>query len=228
MTTSAKIGYGTLFQILTSTGPNVWTSVAEVTSITPPGLSRDTVDATHSESADKFREFIPGLIDGGEVSLELNFVPGNSTTTLLLAEIEQAAARSYKIVFPGGETFSFSGIATAFEPDAPVDDKMSASATFKITGKPVLAAAAAPVNSILPAISGLLTEGATLTAYPGNWSGAPTFTYQWKNAGSNISGATSQTYVIVAGDSGDAITVAVTGTNAAGNATATSAAVTAA
>jgi hypothetical protein len=35
--------------------------------------------------------------------------------------------------------------------------------------------------------------------------------YQWKRAGTNISGATSSTYKIVQADGGSAITVAVTG-----------------
>ena len=89
-------------------------------------------------------------------------------------------------------------------------------------------AATAPSNLTAPAISApALTTGSVLTAFEGVWDDEPTsFTYQWKNAGSNISGATARTYTLLAGDSGDAITVAVTGVNSAGSATATSAAVT--
>ncbi|MCX5569600.1 hypothetical protein [Kaistia nematophila] len=82
----------------------------------------------------------------------------------------------------------------------------------------------APVSSLLPSIAGVLTQGSVLTAVPGRWSGEPSFTYQWKRDGTNIAGATNSTYTLVAGDAAKAISVAVTGTNAAGNATATSAA----
>lgn len=83
---------------------------------------------------------------------------------------------------------------------------------------------AAPTNTLLSSIAGVLTQGAVLTALEGTWTGGPTFTYQWKRDGSNISGATSKTYTLVAGDATKSISVAVTGTNAAGNASATSAA----
>ena len=43
--------------------------LAEVKSIGGPSLSRDAVEATHTESPDDHAEFIPGLANGGEVSL---------------------------------------------------------------------------------------------------------------------------------------------------------------
>lgn len=85
-----------------------------------------------------------------------------------------------------------------------------------------------PVNSVAPAITGLLTTGATLTVTNGTWSGSPTFTRQWYANGVAISGATNTTYVILAGDSGKTITVVVTALNAGGPVTATSNAVVAA
>lgn len=82
----------------------------------------------------------------------------------------------------------------------------------------------APTNTLLPSIAGVLTQGSVLTALPGAWSGNPTFTFQWKRDGTNIAGATGATYTLVAGDATRSISVAVTGTNPAGNASATSAA----
>lgn len=82
----------------------------------------------------------------------------------------------------------------------------------------------APINTLLPSIAGVLTQGSTLTATPGRWSGEPSFAYQWKRDGANISGATGATYTLAAADATKSISVAVTGTNSAGNAAATSAA----
>lgn len=82
----------------------------------------------------------------------------------------------------------------------------------------------APTNTVLPAITGTAQVGQVLTVSNGTWTGSPTYTRQWKAAGVNISGATATTYTPVAGDVGKAITCTVTGTNAAGNASATSAA----
>jgi hypothetical protein len=66
-----------------------------------------------------------------------------------------------------------------------------------------------------PTITGTAKVGQTLTAVPSTWSPAPvTLTYQWKRAGTAISGATSATYKTVSADAGKAITVTVTGTKA--------------
>lgn len=137
MTTSARIGHGAQFKIGNGATPEVFTAVAEVTSITPPGMSRDAIDATHMDSPDGWREFIGGLKDGGEVELALNWVPGSATTILLMTEIA-AAAGNKQVVFPGGEIFSFSALCTGITPETPVDGKMEASATYKVTGKPTL------------------------------------------------------------------------------------------
>ncbi|WP_316228367.1 MULTISPECIES: hypothetical protein [unclassified Bradyrhizobium] len=85
---------------------------------------------------------------------------------------------------------------------------------------------AAPVNTVLPAISGDGgAAGNVLTVSTGSWTGtAPiAFTYQWKKGGVAITGATASTYTIQAGDAGGVLTVDVTGTNSQGNATATTA-----
>ncbi|MBR1230204.1 phage tail protein [Bradyrhizobium sp. AUGA SZCCT0176] len=141
MATSARIGYQTLFKTGNGAAPEVFTTLAEVTGITPPAMARDTVDATHEESPGAWREFIAGLKDGGEVSLELNFVPGGSAALALTAELDldgPSAVKNRQILFPDGSYFSFAGILTGFEPDAPLDDKMAASVTFKVSGKPSL------------------------------------------------------------------------------------------
>lgn len=90
----------------------------------------------------------------------------------------------------------------------------------------VTAALAAPVNTAIPVISGTAQDGQTLTATTGTWTGnpTPTYAYQWKRAGTNISGATSSTYLIVTADVGNTLTVAVTATNSQGSASATSSA----
>jgi hypothetical protein len=84
----------------------------------------------------------------------------------------------------------------------------------------------APENTVLPVISGTLTAGQTLTTTTGTWLYSPTsYTYQWKDDGVAISGATNSTYVLTSAEAGGAITVTVTATNASGSTAATSAGV---
>jgi len=88
------------------------------------------------------------------------------------------------------------------------------------------AASTAPINTVAPVISGTQRVDSTLSTTNGTWTGIPiiTFTYQWKKNGSNIIGATSSTYVLVAGDFGVSTTIqcVVTGTDSSGNSSANS------
>ena len=132
---SADIGYGSSFAIGDGADPEVFTSVAEVTNIDLPGYSRDAIDVTHMSSDDTFREYIAGLMDGGEVTIELNFVA--SASDILIAALI-AGLQNYRITV-NTVTFTFAAVMTGYQPTAPNDDKMTASATFKVSGKPTLA-----------------------------------------------------------------------------------------
>lgn len=82
----------------------------------------------------------------------------------------------------------------------------------------------APVNTVVPAITGTLRLGQVLTASTGTWSGASiTYTYQWMRDGQDISGATASTRTLTAADVGANMSVRVTATNASGVVSATSA-----
>ncbi|MGE4339150.1 MAG: phage tail tube protein [Pigmentiphaga sp.] len=219
--TLASIGYGSRFEVSQDNGAT-WFEVAEVFDITPPSDTVDMIDATHMQSPDRTREFIPGLIDPGEASFEMNFLPG-STSDAKIREIKASLARvRCRLTFPNNATWTFSAQVSGYEPAVPNDDKMTATVTFRVTGSYVPAPAAAPVNTVLPAISGVAQDGEILTVWPGVWSGAPTFAYQWKADGTNISSATGASYTAVTGDVSKAISVAVTATNAAGSQSATS------
>jgi hypothetical protein len=104
----------------------------------------------------------------------------------------------------------------------------SASETSAATGA-IAVAAAAPVNTALPTISGTAQVGQTLTATNGAWTNNPTsFTYQWNRAGTPMGGATASTYVPIAADVGSPLTVSVVATNSSGASSAATSAATAA
>ncbi|MFF4610317.1 phage tail tube protein [Streptomyces albidoflavus] len=115
----------------------VFTAIANVTSVSGPEIERETYDVTSHDSVDGWREFIGGLKDGGEVSLELNYDPRVHDD--LVADFEDTEARDYKLVFPLSlGTWEFKALLTGFSQEAPVDDKLSAELTFKVTGKPTI------------------------------------------------------------------------------------------
>jgi hypothetical protein len=87
----------------------------------------------------------------------------------------------------------------------------------------------APTNTVAPAITGSAVDGTTLSVSTGTWNDNNAtisgYTYQWKRGGTNIAGATNNTYALTSSDIGFAITVSVTATNSIGSTTAVSNAV---
>lgn len=83
---------------------------------------------------------------------------------------------------------------------------------------------AAPVNTVVPAISGNTPVGSLLTSTTGTWTGypTPTYTYQWKRDAVSIAGATNSTYTSQSADISTGVTCTVTGTNSDGSVEATS------
>lgn len=121
-----------------ATPTEVFTAIADLTSLNPPGMSRETIDVTSHDSVDAWMEFLGGLKDGGEVSADINYQP--AVHDVLVADFEDAAPRNYQVVFPdtAATTWQFAAILTGFEPEVPYDDKATASLTWKVSGKPDL------------------------------------------------------------------------------------------
>ncbi len=136
--------FGTLLKIGDGGEPENFTTIAQVTDIGGPELSLETLETTNHSSADGWREYIGGLLDGGEVNLSLNFIPTESThnaSTGLIKDMVDRVVRNFQMVFPdtGNTTWSFAALVTSFSPAAPIDEKLSAEVTLKVTGKPTLA-----------------------------------------------------------------------------------------
>lgn len=141
--TSALHAWNTLLKIGDGGGPEAFTTIAEVTNITGPGLALDTIDVTNMSSPNAWREFIAGLLDAGEVSFDINYLPGNATHnagTGLVRDLKNRTKRNFQLVMPSSPTttWNFSAYVTGFEPDFPVEDKIAASVTLKLTGEPTL------------------------------------------------------------------------------------------
>lgn len=226
---NASIGYNTRFAIEDAPGSGVFVELAEVYSATPPEVSIDQVEVTHFQSPGRSKEYIPALSDNGTAQAEMNFVPNSATDQRLESLKADGTVLAMRITYPNLVTVTFQAFVVSYSKGVPVEDRMTATAGFRVTGNVTIAAGSAPANTVLPAISGVVQEGQTLTAFPGVWTGAPTFTYVWQEEISTvwtaIAGATAQTLVVPGGGTvGRPLRVVVTGTNAAGSASATSAA----
>lgn len=119
------------------------TAVGEVTSISPVAITTDAIETTSLD--DDFRTYIPGLSDGGEVTVTGHYTGDEAGQDALQAAQAAKTTDAYSIVYPAaiGMTWSFNAFITSFSIlDATNDDPIGFEAVLKITGEPTLAATA--------------------------------------------------------------------------------------
>lgn len=128
--------FGTVLARGDGGSPEAFTPVANAMNPTAPGYSRETYDVTAHNSPGKFREFVGGLHDGGEVTCDLNF---KSDLHIPVFQADRAAEApvSYRLAWPDGSRVDYKAILTGFEQTNPHDGKAEASATWKVTGEPI-------------------------------------------------------------------------------------------
>ncbi|MFN9438463.1 MAG: phage tail tube protein [Brevundimonas sp.] len=129
-----SIGHGAKFQIKAGSPIPAFVDIAEVFDITPPNETVEVVDTTNQQSADARRTFIKGLVDPGEASFEMNFLPGSASEDLIVASLNKRTADEFRIVYPNGAQWTFDGLTTGYEPAVPLDDRMTATVTIKVSG----------------------------------------------------------------------------------------------
>ncbi len=150
MTTNADIGYGVSLQFIPVGGANIF--AYELLSVDGPDMSKDAPEATHSGSpavtsaqgtaaSVGYKEFIDGMIDAGTVSCEVNFDP-NQEPLITQAKGSLVITAPIATGDTSGATFTVDAVVTKYSPKYPVDGKMTAGVTFKLSGKPTWAAGA--------------------------------------------------------------------------------------
>lgn len=118
-------------------GGTAYVDVADVTEIGVLDVSAETIEATVHGSPGGWREFIGGLKDGGELSMSINYDPALHGTIFDNVGVDGVA---HLITLPdaGAATVAFGGIITGLSVSAPMDEKLSAEVTIKVTGAPVI------------------------------------------------------------------------------------------
>lgn len=134
--------WGTLLQVGDGAGSEVFTTIAEISSISS-SLTADEIDVSSHDSSDAWREFVRGL-KSMEITLEGNYIPGNatqdfSTNTGMLWLFDQGTQRNYRLIFPdsANTTFGFTAITVEVTHTADVEDKLQFTSRLRITGEPV-------------------------------------------------------------------------------------------
>lgn len=140
--TEARIGWGGEVHVSTDNTEANLVELSEVLSVGFPQDETDEHEVTHLKSPNRYKEFIQGLIDAGEIPLSLNYDPGGATDLLLTAAKAAGTHRKCRIVVPdtsGAGTadwnFTFSVFVKKYSPDSMEPNApITASATLRVTG----------------------------------------------------------------------------------------------
>lgn len=103
--------------------------------LTPPDLSRSTVDNTEPES--EYEEKKAGSKKAGDVSARF-VAEGNPHVAVFVDDFESDDPRWYRIDYGPNLSVIFSGFVTKVADDAPVSNRITRQITISITGTPVL------------------------------------------------------------------------------------------
>ena len=136
MATSAISSHGTLLKIGDGAGSEVFTTIAEVKDISGPSYELAVEEVTNHDSA-SWREYIPTLLDVGEITFDINYYSA-TTQDQLETDMRAKTKRNWKIVFPlpasGTDTRAFAAYITGIEMQAPVEGVLSMSLTLRPVG----------------------------------------------------------------------------------------------
>lgn len=118
--------------------PEGWVRITNAFNIERPSLEKEEIEVTDHDSPDGYREYIPGLKEGGNFSAELNWRPKHDK--LVMEDYESDRVWDYRIVFPTSQkhAWTFPAFVTSYESELDVEEKMEAQVEWKVAGKPDL------------------------------------------------------------------------------------------
>lgn len=115
-----------------------FTEIAEITKIARTGGKSDLQDVTNMDSPSSYREFLPTLLDAGDIAMDGNYLGNQDASQQTFQTMfDNQTLAVWQIVLPNSfGTWQFSAYVSAFDFDLPHDKQATFSAKLKITGAP--------------------------------------------------------------------------------------------
>lgn len=134
MATAGQLGFGSTLKVGDGASPEVFTALAEARTIGMNTFEQEFADATSMDSTGGFRERIPTLKSASTVDVELIGTSANMAALAAMATTN--TLKNFQIVIPApiSKTFLFAGYLANWGMEIPVDDLISVSASFQISG----------------------------------------------------------------------------------------------
>lgn len=133
----AIAGFGT--KLLRGSGtPLTYAEIGEIGDLPLPPMKRDTIDVSHQSSPGGWKEYIGGMRDAGDLKFTVAYRP--ELDQQWIDDFNSESKVNYQIKLPdtAETTWTFKGLVVEFQAKAPLNDKLTADVTIKVTGQPVI------------------------------------------------------------------------------------------
>jgi hypothetical protein len=131
--------HGTIIARAPAATPTVFTDIGELMDITLPDLMRNSSDTTtHNDDID---QFIMGVLRRGELQFTINFIAsgtvgsGHNHLTGLYRSIIDHEKDGWRVSFPDGDVWVFSGGVANISKRAPVDGPLTCDVRIRPSGR---------------------------------------------------------------------------------------------
>jgi hypothetical protein len=116
-------------------GGGAFAAIAELRDISGPALSRNPIETTNHNDQDE--SFVVGIRRHGEVTFQVGYIPTDAShddTAGAINSWQNGDRDVFRITYPDGTQWVFSGFITNFAVSAPVDDGLVADVSIRTTG----------------------------------------------------------------------------------------------
>lgn len=133
----ATSGFGCVLQLGDGGGPELFNTIPGITNSAGPDSKFDLIDVTSQDTPNGRREYIVGLGDEGEFSLDVNYMPQDPIQKQLVAAHRTRALVNMQFVMSDDDntTLSFEAWITQFGTSSPLDGKLGSRMTCKVNGE---------------------------------------------------------------------------------------------
>ena len=117
-----------------SGSPSTFLAIGNISGISGPSGSASEIDVTDLDSV--AREFLMGLPDEGEISLDMFWAPGTVVHDLLFNARKNRTKKNFRLELTDSPTtiYNFFGFVTGLAQNTAVDEAITAALTIRITG----------------------------------------------------------------------------------------------
>lgn len=99
-------------------------------------IKGEFIDVSNMDTPTPFKEFLPGMIDGGSVKVDANFLNNDTVQNDLLNDLTAQTNLYWKLELPSTKgNFTFQGFVEDFSPEFDYSKAATQSVSIKITGE---------------------------------------------------------------------------------------------